>query len=165
MSHCLSSPLKLLHVSHCLLYCYLLSLTISLIPCSCWLSLTLSHCFWLSLTVSFIVPLTVSYIVAGCLSLSLWSQAVAACLSLSPTVAGSLSLSPIWLLAVSHTIPLSLAVIHCLSQCYFVAACLLLSPIVDALPDSHCLSGVATCLSQSPLLLLAFSHFFSCPVE
>ena len=93
-------PMELLHVSHCLLL--LLALSHSLLYC-CWLSLTVfpvpCSC-WLSLTVS--------YIVADCLS------------------------TPHLLL---------LAVSHCLSLQLGVAACHSLSPIFAALAVSHCISG------------------------
>ena len=111
--HRLSGPIELLHVSPCLLLLqHWLSLPVSLVLWSCCMSLTvIAGCpslssIWL-LAVSYCLlyvcwlSLTVSSVVAGCLSLSLWSNGVAACLSLSLVEAGCLSLSPIWLLAVS----------------------------------------------------------------
>ena len=109
-------------------YGCLLSLTVSPIPWSCYMSLTVSHGCLLSLTVS-----TVSWI--------------AACLSLSPMVAGCFS-GPIELLHVSHCLAWLLAVSHSLSKYDGVAECLSLSIMV-----AMCLSlslrshGVATSLN------------------
>ena len=93
VSHSLSSHIESLHVSHCLIYrcCLLSPMVAGCLPLSPLLLLAVSHCLlygcWLSLTVS--------YIVAGFLSLSLWSRGVASRLSLSPVISGSLSLSSI----------------------------------------------------------------------
>ena len=48
VSHFLSGPMELLHVSHCLEWL----LTISMVPWSCCMSLTVTYVFWLSITVS-----------------------------------------------------------------------------------------------------------------
>ena len=150
-----------------------LSLTVSPVPWSCYLSLTVFHCCWLSLTVS---PIEWSC----CKSLTLSSIPCSRNMSLTVTYC-------CWLcLTVSSRAMELLHVSHCLlwfmglSQCLFsptvfyrVSHCLLLLPAV-----SHCLSGpkellhvsqltpidacclslslwslrVATCLSLSPMV-------------
>ena len=61
-----------LNVSHC----YYLSLTVSLVPWSCYMSIFISHCYWKSLTV---FPISMDLLhVSYCLSLLL---AVSHCFS------------------------------------------------------------------------------------
>ena len=104
---------------------------------------------------------TVSYMVACCLSSSLWSHGVAACLSLYPMVAASAVSHcfsrPMDLLHVSHCLPWLLV---CLSQCHGVATCLSLSFMVAVLAVSHCHSGPIELLHVSHCLLslLAVPH-------
>ena len=100
-----------------------LSLTVSLVPWSSFMSLTVFHGCWLSFTVSMVpwsccMSLSVSYgCCIGCLSLSLWSNGVYTCLSHSL----------VWLLAVSHCLscPIELLhVSHCLLWLLAVSNCL-----------------------------------------
>ena len=122
---------------------------------------------------NFYISLTVSYIVAGCLTLSFWSHALAASLSLSSmfaalTVSYCLSGS-MELQHVSHgcllfvTVPpiamKMLHVSHCLLLLlhWLFSTCLSLSPILS--------QYVSYILSLSPMLLLAFSYFLSGPEE
>ena len=143
-----SSPMELLHVSHCLLWLLdaFFIATMEFLHVSHWLF----QFHEVSITV-----------IAACLWVSPQPHRIAACFSLPPFVAGCLSLSiPVSrsycmyltrmkLLHVSHCLSLLLAVSHCFFQCHSVAACLSLSPIVDC-SLTHFLSG--------PMELLHFSH-------
>ena len=125
-----------------------LSLTVCMVPRSFYTSLTVFHGCWMSLTVS---PSNMELLhVVHCLSFLLTVShslhGVAACLSVSPMVAGSLSHS-LRSHGVATCLSLLLAVSHCLSQCRGVAGCFSPSPMV-----AGCLSlslrsyGFATCL-------------------
>ena len=142
------------------------------------MSLTISHGCWFSLTVSqvplcFCMSITVSYLIAGCLLHSVWSHGVSAFLSLSPMIAGFLSLSlpvpcsscmfftlsyrcwiPFTVSLISWSCYISVIVASCLSlSAWSCNMCLTVSHSCWLSLQSH---GVATCLS----LLLSVSH---CP--
>ena len=174
ISHCLSCPIKLLHVSHCLLWLLAVSQSLSQFNGVC-MSLTVSYRrYSLSLPVPWSCLLSFTLLLAVSLGLFQF-QRVAACLSMSPTVCGSLSYlyCPMELLHVSHFLicliavscclpfPIELqyvfhcllwllAVYHCLFQFHRVFAYHSQSPIV-----AGCLSlslqshGVAKCVSLS----------------
>ena len=128
-------------------YSCLFYLTVSPVPWSFFISLTVSIGVWVSLTVSTSAMKLLH--VFHCL---IWLMAVSQCLS-RPLELLYFSFSSTWLLAVSHCLSgpmellhishcllLLLAVSYCLSQCHGVAACLLLSPII------------ATHVFQSPMV-------------
>ena len=119
-SHCLSSPMELLHVSHCLLLFLAVSLTV---PPSTMELLQVSHCLLLLLAVSHCPygPMELLHVshylpclqaVSHCHS---QFHGVHTCRSLSLILTLSLTLF-MELLHVSQSLPWSLAVSHCLSS-------------------------------------------------
>ena len=150
VSHCLSSPMELLHVSHRLFQfyevaaCHSLSLIVAgclslslLVPWSYRVSVTALYVCLLSLTVC---PSAIEFLHVSHFLLKL--LAVSHCLS-----------GPIELLHVSHCLLWLLVISHCLSECLGVTAYLSLSPIVFGCPSlSLRPHGNATCLSQSFLV-------------
>ena len=133
-----------------------LSLDVSPVSWSSWVSLTVSHGCWLSfsLSSSFNDFMLVSHCLLWLLAVSLCPlqcYGVTECLSLSPMVAGFLSLS-ISSHGVATCLSFSLIVACCLSlslSCHGVAACLSLSPMVTCFLS----------LSLSSMELLHVSHF------
>ena len=113
-------------------YSCLISLFFSLIPCSCYMALTFSHCYWLSLTVhiellhvsNFLLLLLV---VPHCLPVP-WSCCMSLTVSYDFWMSLPVSTSATELLKVSHCLFQFPGVSRCLSLSSIVAGCLSLSP-------------------------------------
>ena len=152
VSRCTSGPMEMLYVSH--------SLLLVLAVCHCLSSPTellyVSHFLLLLLAVSY--RLSYRHGVDTCLSLSLGSYGVAACISVSLLFNGCLSMSP-WSCCMSLTVfngcwhSFTVSPVSC--SCYMsliVAGCLSQSPLV---PWSCCMSLT---VSSSLNDLLHVSH-------
>ena len=136
--HYLSSLIELLAVSYCLPWvsqfysqCHRVAMCLSFfVAGSLSLSLPVLLSCWLSLTEC----LSLSPIVANSISVSQTSHVVSASISQTPMVSAFLSLSTMDLLHVCYYLPQLLAVSRNLSQSHGVAACLSLSPTVACCP-------------------------------
>ena len=137
VSHCLSGPMKLLHVSNCLVM-VAGSLSLSLpVPLSYFMLFTVIYCCRLSLTVypvpwSCSIPLTVFY---GCwLSLSIssvrWSCYMSSTVSYGCWLSLTVSLSSMEVQHISHCLLCVLALSHGFFWSHGVAAYLSLSAII-----------------------------------